>query len=216
MIPVFVIARDRPSYLRRTVASLSQLSGINIYVVDHGTTDPETIDWLRHDCPFSVFWRGNRYVHDFWKWDGLRNMAWNTQYAVTDPDIDFSDCREDLVEACSIALSAFPHVVKAGPALRLDDLPDSGLARRVRSWEMQFWQRELTTHVYEAPIDTTFAVYRPLREWNEFQLGPGARLGGVYQVRHMPWYQTGPLSHELRHYRDNMLEGASHWVPEEA
>lgn len=214
MTPVFVIARDRLSYIRRAVASLSLQRDITIYIVDHGTTDQETIDWLRYDCPFSVFWRGDMRPHDLWSWEGLRNLVGSREYAVTDPDIDFTGIPEDLVATCKLALTAFPHVLKAGPALRLDDLPPSDLARRVKNWEIQFWDRSLTTNIYEAPIDTTFAVYRPLREQPTFQLGPGARVAGAYQVRHMPWYETGPITDELRYYRDHMREGASHWVPE--
>jgi hypothetical protein len=212
--PVFIIARDRLTYLRRTVASLSHVRDTQLYIVDHGTTDPEAIDWMRYDCPFSVFWRGDQRVHDFWSWGGLVNLGWDRPYAVTDPDIDFTDVPEDLIATCHLALTAFPHIVKAGPALRLDDVPDTDLGKRVKNWEVQFWDREIAPRVYEAPIDTTFAVYRPVREQREFLLGPGARIAGVYQVRHMPWYETGPASDELRHYREHAREGSSHWPPE--
>ena len=213
MIPVFIIARDRLTYLRQSVASLSTQLDAQIYVVDHGTTNPEMIDWLRHDCPFSVIWRGNRRVHDFWT--DPCNLRDDVRYAVTDSDIDFTGTPDDLISSCNLALDAFPHVVKAGPALRLDDLPPTKLGQRAREWEQQFWSKLLTTNVYEAPIDTTFAVYRPLRELREFALGPAARIAGVYAVRHMPWYETGPISDELRYYRDHMREGASHWPPED-
>lgn len=215
MIPVFVIARDRLSYLKRTIASLSQQRDAHIYVVDHGTTDPETIDWLRHDCPFTVFWHGDRRVHDFWSWDSLRNLVGTHEYAVTDPDIDFTGVPEDLIAICQLALIAFPHIMKAGPALRLDDLPNTDLAKRVKNWEIQFWDRNITSMAYEAPIDTTFAVYRPLWQQPVFQLGPGIRIVGPYQVRHMPWYETGPADEELRYYREHAREGASHWPPED-
>jgi hypothetical protein len=213
VIPVFVVARDRPTYLRRTLAAMTHLLDAQVFIVDHGTTDPAGIQWLRDDCPFTVMWRGDKYVHDLWSSENFRAIAGNQPFAVTDPDVDLSDCPDDLIQTCLLALEAFPHVVKAGPALRLDDLPDTVLASRVTEWESQFWDRRLADDVYEAPIDTTFAVYRPLTKVPEFQLGPSARLGGKYTARHMPWYET-EITDELRHYREHMLTGASHWPPE--
>lgn len=214
MTPVFIVARDRLSHLRRTIASLSRLRDVDIHIVDHGTTHAETLEWLAFDCPWTVHYAGNRRVHDLWTDEdnfAFRRIAGDRQpYVVTDPDVDLSRCPENLIELCLDVLSRYPGLSKVGPGLALDDLPDTPLAAKARAWETQFWQSQLEPNLYDAPIDTTFAVYQPLRRRPNWSLSPAARLGYPNVARHLPWYEL-LLNDELRYYRDHAREGSSHW-----
>ena len=64
--------------------------------------------------------------------------------------------------------------------------------------------------MYEADIDTTFALYRPNTWWF---LGPSVRTGGNYVVVHEPWYQISKkptedfLFYKLRASRDVVTWG---------
>ena len=67
-------------------------------------------------------------------------------------------------------------------------------------------------NVYDAAIDTTFALYKPYT--NGFNYVHNAlRTGGNYQLHHLPWYEDSenPLPEDL-FYRKNIRKGASHWI----
>lgn len=211
--PIIIVTRDRLSYLQRTITSLSHLTDVEVHIFDHGTTEPAAREWLMHVQPHRVVRRGDAYVHSLWDEPEFERLVGDRHFVVTDPDLDLSECPSDVVQRSVATLTHRPHLVKVGPGLRVDDLPNTTLARRVREWESQFWRNEIAFGLYEAPIDTTFAVYRPLTERRDFALGPAGRWGYVSLARHLPWYEVAPLSDELRYYRDHALPGASHWLP---
>ena len=71
-------------------------------------------------------------------------------------------------------------------ALRINDLPDTYKHKTaVLNWEKQFWTREIEPGVYDAPLDTTFALYRPSASFTLRAL----RTGPPYVASHLPWYQ---------------------------
>ena len=83
---------------------------------------------------------------------------------------------------------------------------------------MRAWERPFSTDLrpsgkaWRGPVDTTLALYLPLSVHPEFKLVPGARLTAPYQVRHLPWYETGEPSEEDRYYREHLIPGSSHWA----
>ncbi len=67
------------------------------------------------------------------------------------------------------------------------DLPEKyPLKNEVIQWEKQFWEKELEKGVYEAGVDTTFALYKPGSF--EYTIHPSIRTGDPFTARHMPWY----------------------------
>ena len=59
-------------------------------------------------------------------------------------------------------LDRYSDHAKVGFGLKIADLPKHyRFSRDVRNWEGQFWAREVEPGVYDAPIDTTFALHRP-------------------------------------------------------
>ena len=77
----------------------------------------------------------------------------------------------------------------------------------IEEWEKQYWNKkhdDLPTDlrlqlqgwgadVYNAPVDTTFAVY--LRDAPRKDFMEGVRVSGVFSCRHIPWYEAD--AHEL-------------------
>ena len=119
-------------------------------------------------------------------------------------------CPGDALDFFLRALRRYPGHVKAGFGLRIDDLPSHyALAEGVRRYESRWWFRRLSKNLYDAPIDTTFALYRPD---SEFSYGPAIRSGAPYLARHYPWYSdTGHLTDEEQYYRDHSDPAISHW-----
>jgi hypothetical protein len=63
--------------------------------------------------------------------------------------------------------------------------------------------------VYDALIDTTFALYRPFAQGGAD--GPAIRTGGKYVAKHLPWYENSSnLSPETEYYLKTS-SSASSW-----
>jgi hypothetical protein len=78
----------------------------------------------------------------------------------------------------------------------------------VIAWERQFWTIPAFGRFYRAPIDTTFALYRP-------GLGHGPhhlRTAPPYEARHLPWYQNSQaLTEEDRYYAEHADASITNW-----
>lgn len=213
MIPCIIITRDRVTYLKKCIASLRQFP-LSLHIVDHGSTYGPMLDYL--DVVSEPVYRlESASPRDLWQTDIIAELTNDgfDRYVVTDPDIVLSaSCPADWVRRAETILKFNPRIVKCGPSLRIDDLPRNPLTRAVYDWERQFWQVVISdSYAYSAPIDTTLAVYRPLRERPTFELGPGARLRPPYTALHLPWYEEGEPDEELIYYRKHALPGASYW-----
>lgn len=206
MTPVIVIVRDRLTCLQACLASLEPY-GLDIHLVDHGSTWDPMVEWL-HTSPYPVHWRGDLPPRALWDWNGLSAIVGNRRYIVTDPDVVL-DCPHDWLRLLAANLS--PDVVKVGLGLRLDDLPDTSLATKVRAWEAPFWHSSAGPGVWRAPVDTTLALYQPLTVEPRFRLHPAIRLDAPYLLRHLPWYAVEDTAEEA-HYRERIQPGASHWA----
>ena len=83
----------------------------------------------------------------------------------------------------------------------------------IKEWEEQFWRMKLyheKLEVYQAPLDTTFAVYRKSNLLEDFF--DGVRVAGDFSAIHLPWYpKRDLLSKEQKevYLKDNK---SSTWV----
>src|SRR5690606_15883048 len=112
--------------------------------------------------------RGPRHVFE----DPAAYALLPDKFCVTDPDLAFNPALPNDFLAQLAALTERERIGKAGFALDIAD-PDrmqQGTFRigegryRIWEWEAQFWRHPLAPAsggdpVYEAPIDTTFALY---------------------------------------------------------
>jgi hypothetical protein len=77
---------------------------------------------------------------------------------------------------------------KCGVSLELSDLPWSTEGAFIRRHEQAYWAKPLAGGYWDAPIDTTFAMYREgVTEYNH----NGIRADRPYTARHLPWYYLG-------------------------
>jgi hypothetical protein len=210
--PLIVITRDRVTYTRQCLASLEPY-GLDIHIVDHGSTWLPMLDWLA-ECPYPVHRRGDLPPRALWEWNELDRIVGPNRYLVTDPDVVLDDaCPRDWLARLDEELSAeaVHGATKVGLGLRIDDLPDTELTAMVRRWESAFWAaRTSSGRAWRAPVDTTLALYR--HGAAPFALGPAARLDAPYLARHLPWYGEDPAVDETNWYRAYALPGASHWI----
>ncbi|MBJ7422177.1 MAG: hypothetical protein JHC58_04910 [Ilumatobacteraceae bacterium] len=132
---------------------------------------------------------------------GLVPQLGNEKYfIVSDPDVvPDENTPSDVFEIFEHMLHSNPKIDKVGFSLRIDELPDHFIHKSdVITWETQFWQEVYWPGFYKAPIDTTFAMYRP---GLGHQNGNSLRSAPPYTARHLPWYQDfANLSEEDEYY----------------
>lgn len=210
MIPCIVITRDRVSCTRLCVESLEQNPNLDIYLVDHNSTWPPMLEYLE-TSPHHVFYAEDKTAQSLWDWPTLAKIVGNEPYLVTDPDIVLDpSCPDDWLCRMSDELWSGGWA-KVGLGLRLDDLPDTEIASRARIWEAAFWMTlSRTGNAYQAPVDTTLALYPPLAQRPMFSLVEAARMAPPYLIRHLPWYREFDKA-EMAHYRSRLLPGSTFW-----
>lgn len=209
-IPVFIICRDRVEPLRKLVAWCEDEGLHNIILVDNASSYRPLLDYY-DQSPYEVIRLSQNIGHTSpWSSGAVTTFAKNQPFIVTDPDIIPDGYAHGAVRRFCELLTAHPERTKVGFGLKIDDLPVSyGLKPQVIAWEKQFWVSLVEPDVYDAEIDTTFAVYR---QGTPYTLGPGLRTGGQYVARHEPWYMdSSKPSTEIIYYRKHANKVIGTW-----
>jgi len=211
-IPAFITVRDRLDPLKQLLRWLTQSGHSDIWLVDNASTYPPLVEFLK-SCSFNVVFTGKNLGHRApWLSGVVQRQASDRPYILTDPDVVPSEeCPSDAALYLWELLRKYPDVSKAGLGLRIDDLPRSyPLRDDVKNWESQFWISQRESGVFEADIDTTFAVYRPYTGLQSHH--PCLRTDFPYVARHLPWYQDpNDLSEEDLYYRTHASSAISNW-----
>jgi len=224
MIPAYIIAKDRLSMIRNTVEQCQRLDLVPV-IVDNASTYPPLLEWY-NTYPCSKVFLSEQYQQSYphrnvWK-HILTNVhdfieKWNTEYyVVTDPDLELSTLPDDTIEVLKRGLiSGCVH--KCGPSLDISNVHQDW-HEKVIEWEQQFWERPVELFsdsqiYYEAPIDTTFALYNIYNASEQKYWDCSAkalRVGAPYMVHHIPWERgKGDWSEEDQYYFDHMNKSIS-------
>jgi hypothetical protein len=211
-IPVFITCRDRVASLRLLVERLESMTDIGpIFLVDNDSKWPPMLDYLASTTHQVVRLAENAGHRAIWAMEVHQSLRESGPFVVTDPDvIPDQTCPEDTVDRLLGLLDEHPTMQKVGLGLHIDDLPDTNrLAKDVIDWESQFWEREISPGVYDAAVDTTFALYRAGAGPEEY---PAIRTGTPYLARHLPWYDDpdSPCPEEI-FYRARTREDSTNW-----
>ncbi len=210
--PIFINARDLLVPLRRLVGWLLEAGYTRIYVLDNDSSYPPLLDYYRtmrnafHLIPLG------RNLGPTALWDAkiLDRLGIDGPFVWTDPDIvPIEECPANVLEFFWEVLRAYPRKSKVGFGLRIDDLPEHyRFKQRVIAWESQFWEKRVTPKLYDADIDTTFALYRPQASHDPSAI----RSGFPYLARHWPWYEdTDAPSDDQAYYLRHAAPGMNNW-----
>jgi hypothetical protein len=205
-IPVIINNFNRLSYLRDLIEALESRGFTNIIILDNLSTYPPLLEFYK-TCPHKIIRLVANYGHlALWKSGIYNQYKWN-YFVYTDPDlVPVEQCPPDFLAYFKTLLDKNYRLDKIGFGIKIDDLPDRfSLKERVVGYESKYWEKEVAPGVYDAPVDTTFALYKPfstlkageiytLRSW---------RTGFPYLIKHLPWYVDSlQLSPEDRYYLD--------------
>lgn len=213
-IPIIINNRNRLGCMRPLLEWLVHGGYSNVWILDNDSSYPPLLRYYER-LPANVnlvrLGRnvGPRALFDtrfYWK-------LCRGYFVLTDPDVvPVDECPRDAIAHFLDLLNRYPWAQKAGFGLKIDDLPTQYARReKVIAWESQFWNKEIEPGVYDAILDTTFALYRPWTRWRHgFR---AVRTGDPYVARHLPWYvDSENPDEEERFYAASSLPGASSWV----
>lgn len=216
-IPVVINNFNRLTMLRKLIASLEVRGYHNIVIIDNASTYPPLLDWYRN-APYTIYRLDRNYGHlSIWE-TGIYRQFTSSYFAYTDSDIEIDPaCPDDFMKRFIGLLKKYPRTLKVGFSLRIDDLPDCfANKQQVVEWESGFWKKELEEGIYEAPIDTTFAIYRPFFKGElvdvDFQY---IRTGPPYVARHQPWYSDTLCPDPEELYYISNVRTLTHWSQKE-
>lgn len=201
-VPIIINNFNRLDTLKRLIESLANRGYSNIYIIDNNSTYPPLLDYYKV-CPYTVFrLKENLGFKALWK-SGLNKRFCNDYYIYTDSDVVPADyCPNNFIAHFLKILKERPFARKVGFSLRIDNLPDSYRNKaKVIEWESQFYKHPVNDQLYRAPIDTTFALYRPYAGLSRSRYVEAYRTAYPYQAEHLPWYvDTDNLPEEEKYY----------------
>lgn len=204
-IPIIINNFNRISTLLQLIEALTSRGYSNIYILDNSSTYPPLLEYYE-SCPFTVLrLPKNLGFKALWK-SPYRKRFCGDYYIYTDSDVvPVEDCPDDFIDYFLRELKRHPLARKIGFSLRIDNLPDTYEHKeKVIRKESLFYNRPAQGGLYRAPIDTTFALYRPRVGLSRSRFVEAYRIAYPYQAEHLPWYSdSAHLSEEERYYLDH-------------
>jgi len=230
MIPIFIITNNRLEVLKKSIQSYYDCikTPFEIVIIDFGTSYELTLEYLKHleNKKIKVYWNEKiSYKGDINKIRSIVQDYFKTHprsnYVVTDPDIALDNVEGDILDVYAHLLEELPHIIVAGPMLRIDDLPDYYPKKEdVIAWEMQhnpprkgiynIRYKDKIINLIFAKIDTTFGMRRAGQDWWRFK--NGARVLAPYAARHLDWYlDPKNLTEDQKYYRRHASRRIATW-----
>lgn len=212
--PIFINNRNHYTYLKELVEWLDKNKLTNYFVIDNDSSYPPLLDYYKNELKGRVIFLHRNCGHmAIWKADLLTRVK-NSFYIYTDADVlPVIQSNPRFVNDLYSAFKKHGFALKAGSAIRIDDLPDCfSLKSRVMEHEKQFWENPLEENIYQAHVDTTLALYLPNYYWDSGHWNRHLRVSGGCLIQHQPWYQnSAQLSAEQIYYKDHAAT-VTHWT----
>jgi hypothetical protein len=199
-IPVIIVNRDRLTYLKAQLDWIDHVGLKNVTILDNASSYLPLLEFYRESGRRIIYLKKNWGYLALWRLPLFRSISTDF-YIYTDPDIvPIKECPSDFLDYFRSTLMRFPKIEKVGFGLRIDDLePMYANRSEVLAMEGKYWKRPIADGLYDAPIDTTFALYRP-GSFGGYWI-KALRTGYPYLARHLPWYEeSNRISEEIRHY----------------
>jgi glycosyltransferase involved in cell wall biosynthesis len=222
-VPVIINSFNQPTYLRSMLEQLSRVEHGEIVVLDQASTYPPMLEYLQElESELTVVrLRTNNGPH--WLFTSGLALTLPKFFIYTDADIRFpADMPAGFIGEMIRAVE-FLQATKLGLALDISqpeamkraNINIGGEDYTFATWESQFWRHPLSVgdlQLYEAPVDTTFALYnrREFDPWARafakkkifdcMDTPRSYRLAGRYTSTHLPWMLDDPIPQEELDY----------------
>ncbi|MGL4364086.1 MAG: glycosyltransferase family 2 protein [Bacteroidales bacterium] len=213
IIPIIINNFNRLECLQKLISRLETYGYKNIYIIDNASTFPPLLEYYEK-CPYQVFRLTENVGYlALWKTKIYKQFI-RGYYVYTDPDVLMLDeCPKNFLQKFYEILQKYPKCPKVGFSLKIDDLPDYFKNKqKVIAWESQFWNSKCEEGIFNAPIDTTFALYRPFAKGGASQDAYHLRTDFPYQARHLPWYVDSKNLSDEDVFYINSITTLTHWT----
>lgn len=212
--PIVIICRDRLEPLQQLLSWLDRAGYTRPVLVDNASTYPPLVEFLSQASEVEIVRLTDNLGHLApWTAESVQaKLRASGPFVATDCDVvPDESCPFDVVEYLGEILLEYAGIDKVGLGLRIDDLPDAyALKKDVVAWESKFWETEVAPGVFDAEVDTTFALYR--RAAVPHRTTRALRTGAPYVARHLSWYvDSANPTLEQRYYREHADTSTSHW-----
>lgn len=210
-IPIIINNFNRFETLKKLISGLEARGYFNIHIIDNHSSNPLLLEYYK-SCRYKVYQLdSNLGCGTLWL-SGLYRKFKRNYFVYTDSDMVMADeCPDDFMLFFLNALKKHPLAQKVGFSLKIDDLPDYYLFKdHVIEFEGRYFDYYLEGEsLFRAPIDSTFALYRPRAKErhanNHIEI---YRTASPYMAVHLPWYQDSlnPDDDE-RYYLEHLDSG---------
>jgi hypothetical protein len=192
---------------------LAGFDALRVVIVDNNSDYPPLLEYYE-TTPHEVLRLDFNYgsAAPFHPGAGVQEKCGVTgRFIVTDPDLGIDHIPRDWLSVLNEGLDRHDYACKAGFSLRIDDLPNTDIARQAKEVEADYWRRPLSGgKFYDAYIDTSFCLLR--RNYHDF---PSVRSAPPYTARHLPWYYTSLADipeDEMYYLRSTKSRGSTYWT----
>lgn len=212
-IPIIINNYNRLEYLKLLIESLEIRGYTNIHILDNKSKYPPLLEYYK-TCKYDVIYLDENLGYcALWK-SKVFNDFRKGYYVYTDSDMQIDPgCPDNFMEEFMSIMNNEFFAQKVGFSLRIDDLPDLFMNKfNVIDWEKQYWiPLGYTDRYFRAPIDTTFALYRPYCYGPSVSYKKMYRTNFPYVIKHLPWYvDTDNLGNEELFYINSITQ-STHW-----
>lgn len=204
-IPVVLLSYNNPTFLRLMVRQLQDCFNASVQVIDNGSDFPPMREYLSelettsvtvHRMPKNL---GPHILFDSPQGEEILK-ALPQHFVLSDSDLRLGDNTPANFLCILACVAEYLSAAKVGLALDLADndqmfhLPNYQHGRTIVEWESYLYKAsvhlkhwpELANSVFEALVDTTFAMYNKTYlagfDYN------GYRVGGIFSAKHRPFY----------------------------
>lgn len=210
--PIIINNRNRLTYLKQLIHSLTERGYHNIYILDNDSSYLPLLEYYKETPYHVIFLKKNVGYRALWETEVFKQFS-HDYYVYTDSDLELvEECPADFLVVMHYLLNQkrYKGIGKVGLSLLIHDLPDHFKGKAgVLAWEAKFWEQGVEKLAFSAPVDTTFALYRP-KAYGTARI-PALRMNFPYSARHLPWYErTQDLTEEQQYYYKH-AEGPTHW-----
>lgn len=209
-VPIIINNRNRFTFLKLMIDQLQSFGYKHIYILDNDSSYPPLLEYYKIVNAKVIFLKQNVGYKALWETEVFEQFK-NKYYVYSDPDILLQkDCPRDFVYQLYVLLKKYSGKEKVGVALRIDDLPDyyANKQQAIKN-ESIYWSKPLEKDVYDAMVDTTLALYKPLAFGNAEECD-AIRVGGKLAAQHLTWYlDSNNLSEEELYYKASIKQNTS-------
>jgi hypothetical protein len=219
-IPIIIISFNQYNYLKLLIDFLLKNNYSNIIIIDNNSSYLPLLNYFEEIKNMVTIHKlkVNEGHMVFWKNKEIFNTYSKGYYVITDSDIvPNKNCPSDFLLHFKTILEQHYNLSKVGFSLKIDDIPNSNTNKqKIIDWESKFWEVKDENQNYIAPIDTTFALYKP----NSFHIAnakfyKAIRVKFPYEAIHGGWYVDTANLNEEQSYYYKTANSSSSWKPNE-